>query len=192
MSISLVAGLGNPGSAYVETRHNIGFQLVEFFGELNKASWKQDIKMKVLYSKIALDEDKSLHLVKPQDFMNNSGKVLSAFCRYYKIEPSDMIVVYDDIHIALGSVKISVGGGSGGHNGIEDIMAHCSNDFIRFRIGIGQKHNPEMDLKDHVLGNLTSDEKTVLTSSFLEFINALKYLIDNGPILAMNIINKKK
>lgn len=192
MSISLVAGLGNPGADYANTRHNLGFKLVEVFGELNDATWQQDVKMKVLFSKIVFEEDKNLHLIKPQDFMNNSGKVLAKFSRYYKIDPADMVVAYDDINIELGRIKISVGGSAGGHNGIEDIMAHCGNEFIRFRIGIGHKKHREMDLKDHVLGKIDLNEKSVLTSSFPEFINDLKFLIKNGPTMAMNSINTRK
>lgn len=190
MSISLVAGLGNPGSAYANTRHNLGFQVLDAFAEANGVQWQQDTKMKVMTSKVSIG-DEVIQMVKPQNFMNNSGKVLSAFCRYYKIEPADIVVTYDDINIPLGKVKISVGGGAGGHNGVEDVMAHCGNDFVRFRIGIGRKTHPEMDLKDHVLGKITEDEKSVLTSSFTKFINDLKYLIQNGPTEAMNLINQK-
>ncbi|PWU06156.1 MAG: aminoacyl-tRNA hydrolase, partial [Verrucomicrobia bacterium] len=88
--------------------------------------------------------------------------------------------------------KVSVGGSSGGHNGVEDIISCCGENFVRFRVGIGHKEHGEMELKDHVLGKFTENEKTVLTSHFPQYIKDLKYLILNGPVQAMNVINQKK
>ncbi len=190
MSIVLVAGLGNPGTAYEETRHNAGFLLIDAFAKALDASWKQDLRLRIYYADLLLD-DRKLRLVKPQAFMNLSGEVLQNVCRYYKILSSETVVVYDDINISIGKIKISVGGSPGGHNGINNIMSHCDNDFVRFRIGIGHKEHPEMDLKDHVLGKLTEIEKSVLTFQFPQYINDLKYLILNGPLEAMNFINQK-
>lgn len=190
MSIALVAGLGNPGGAYEETRHNAGFLVVDAFAKTFNAEWRQDLRLKFYYADVVLDDNK-LRLVKPQAFMNLSGEVLQNICHYYKVPTSAVAIVYDDINIALGKVKISVGGSSGGHNGVENVMSHCGNDFIRFRIGIGHKEHPEMDLKDHVLGKLTENEKSVLTFQFPQYINDLKYLILNGPLEAMNFINQK-
>lgn len=191
MSISLVAGLGNPGRAYENTRHNAGFLIVDAFAKALDSQWQQDLKLRVVYSKAVLDLN-NLLLIKPQAFMNLSGQVIQNVCRYYKIPVNELLVIHDDINIPFGKVKISVGGSAGGHNGIADIMSHCTNDFVRFRIGIGQKEHPEMDLKDHVLGKLTENEKSVLTFQFPQYINDLKYLILNGPLEAMNFINQKK
>lgn len=191
MSISLVAGLGNPGVAYEETRHNVGYLVVDALAKSLEMQWQQDLKLRMYYSKICL-EGNHIQLVKPQAFMNLSGQVLQNICHYYKLLISEVVIVCDDINIPLGKVKISVGGSSGGHNGIENIISHCGNDFIRFRVGIGHKEHPEMDLKDHVLGKFTENEKSVLTTHFIQYIKDLKYLILNGPIKAMNFINQKK
>lgn len=190
MSIVLVAGLGNPGSAYEETRHNAGFLVIDAFAKAFDAQWKQDLRLRTYSVDILLDDHK-LRLVKPQAFMNLSGEVLQNVCRYYKILASEIVVVYDDINIPLGKIKISIGGSPGGHNGVSNLISHCGNDFIRFRVGIGHKEHPEMDLKDHVLGKLTESEKSVLTFQFPQYINDLKYLILNGPLEAMNFINQK-
>lgn len=190
MSIALVAGLGNPGSAYEETRHNAGFLIIDAFAKALGGEWRQDLKLRSFYADISLD-DRKLRLVKPQAFMNISGEVLQNVCRYYKVPFNGVVVVYDDINIALGKVKISTGGSAGGHNGVENIISHCGNEFVRFRVGIGHKEYPEMDLKDHVLGKLTENEKSVLTFQFPQYINDLKYLILNGPLEAMNLINQK-
>lgn len=190
MSIALVAGLGNPGGAYEETRHNAGFLVIDAFAKAFDAQWRQDLKLRVYYTDVILNSN-SLRLVKPQAFMNLSGEVLQNVCRYYKIPTTAVAVIYDDINISLGKVKVSVGGSSGGHNGVENIISHCGSDFVRFRIGIGHKEHPEMDIKDHVLGKLTENEKSVLTFQFPQYINDLKYLILNGPLEAMNFINQK-
>lgn len=190
MSISIVAGLGNPGTVYEETRHNAGFLAIDAFAQSLNVQWQRNLKLKADYGK-ALIEDLSVFLVKPQSFMNLSGQVLQNFCQYYKISINNMLVIYDDITIELGRVKVSIGGSAGGHNGISDIISHCGNEFIRYRIGIGQKNHPEMDLKDHVLGKLTENEKSVLTLQFPKCINDFKYLILNGPIEGMNMINQK-
>lgn len=190
MSIALVAGLGNPGSAYEDTRHNAGFLVIDAFAKTLDAQWRQDLRLRVYYTDVSLEGNK-LRLVKPQSFMNLSGEVLQNVCRYYKVPAGEMVVIYDDINIPLGKVKISVGGSAGGHNGVENTINHCGNDFVRFRIGIGHKEHPEMDLKDHVLGKLSENEKSVLTFQFPQYINDLKYLILNGPLEAMNFINQK-
>lgn len=190
MSIALVVGLGNPGVTYEDTRHNVGFWLIDQLAKDLGFNWQQDIRRKVVYAKGVLDSS-NLLFVKPQAFMNLSGQVLWNLCSYYKIAAQEMVVVYDDINIEFGKVKVSVGGSAGGHNGVGDILSYFSNDFVRFRLGIGQKENREMDLKDHVLGKLTEKEKSVLTFEIPQYINDLKYLILNGPFEAMNIINQK-
>lgn len=190
MSIACIAGLGNPGTLYEQTRHNVGFLVLDALAKDLEGQWQQNLRMKALLTTVSLDGNK-IQLVKPQSFMNLSGQVIQNITSYYKIFPEDMVVVYDDINIDFGKMKISIGGSGGGHNGLEDIISHCGENFIRFRIGIGQKQHSEMDLKDHVLGKFTENEKTVLTSCIPQYINDLKYLILNGPIKAMNLINQK-
>lgn len=190
MSIVCVAGLGNPGTLYAETRHNIGFIVLDALAKELEGQWQQNLRLKALLATISIDGNK-IQLLKPQSFMNLSGQVIQNLAQYFKLLPENIVVVCDDINIPLGKVKISVGGSAGGHNGLENIISYCGDNFIRFRVGIGQKEHSEMDLKDHVLGKFTENEKTVLTSCIPQYIKDLKYLILNGPIMAMNLINPK-
>lgn len=191
MSIVCVAGLGNPGSLYEETRHNVGFLLIDAFLKDLAGQWQQNLKLKAFFSTVLFESSK-IQLIKPQAFMNLSGQVIQNVAQYYKIPINEIVIIYDDINIPLGNIKISMGGSAGGHNGVEDVIRCCGDSFIRFRVGIGHKEHPEMDLKDHVLGKFTENEKTVLTSCFPQYIKDLKYLIVNGPVQAMNLINQKK
>lgn len=190
MSISLIAGLGNPGSYYEETRHNIGYLVVDALAKAWGGQWKEDQKLKVLICKVSFNE-KTIYLIKPQVFMNESGEAIKNVCDYYKISIDEVIVICDDINIRTGKLKVKVGGSSGGHNGINDIINYCGSDCVRFRIGIGQKEVPEMTLKDHVLGRLKEEEKIILASRFPQYIKDLENIVLNGPIKAMEVINKK-
>lgn len=191
MSISLIAGLGNPGTYYEQTRHNVGYLVVDALAKAWNGQWEENKKLKVLICKVSFNES-TLYLIKPQVFMNESGEPIKNVCDYYKILPNAIIVICDDINLQVGKAKIKLGGSAGGHNGIRDIINHCGEDFIRFRIGIGQKEEPEMDLKDHVLGKLKEEEKSVLTSCFPQYIKDLENIVLNGPIKAMEVINKKQ
>lgn len=190
MSIICIAGLGNPGTLYTETRHNVGFIVLDAFAKEFESEWQQNLKLKALLSSASI-EGRKIQLVKPQAFMNLSGQVIQNIAHYFKIASENIVIICDDINIPFGKIKISVGGSAGGHNGLDNIISHCGDNFIRFRVGIGHKENPEMDLKDHVLGKFTENEKTVLTSRIPHYITDLKYLILNGPIKAMNLINQK-
>lgn len=190
MPISLIAGLGNPGPEYSDTRHNVGFWLIDEFAKSLNAQWRENKKHKVLIAKASF-EGEVIYLAKPQAYMNLSGEVLQKVCSYYKISPESMAVIFDDINLEVGAYKLSVEKGPGGHNGVSDVIAHCGNTFVQIRIGIGARIHKNTDLKDHVLGKITSEEKSVLTSKLLEYINGLKYLLQNGPTKAMNLLNKR-
>jgi PTH1 family peptidyl-tRNA hydrolase len=185
----IIAGLGNPGKPYVNTRHNIGYQVVEAFAKEHQTTWEQSKPFKAEIAKIK--NDCSGLLVKPQRFMNLSGVVLQQVCSFYKIEPKYLIVIQDDIAIQKGDFKITISLGAGGHNGIANIVSCLGASFTRFRVGIGQKPIPEMDLKDYVLGDLTTEEKTLFSLKFPEYINALKFLVLQGSTAAMNKFNKR-
>ena len=191
MSISLIAGLGNPGSDYEHNRHNVGFQVIDALADSFGSAWKESKTLKALIANASF-EGKTIRLVKPLDYMNNSGQVLSKVCHYYKIPVEEMVILSDDINLDVGIVKLSLGKGAGGHNGIADILSFFENTFIWYRIGIGSKPHKEMDLKDYVLGNLTIDEKTVLTSCTQQFIKDLKMLIKKSIDESMNFINQRR
>ncbi len=191
MSVSVIAGLGNPGSVYRHTRHNIGRAVVEALAERLGATFKDESQWKARVARCKIAEHPLL-LVIPETYMNDSGSSLRSVCRYFKIPVEKLVVVYDELQLELGSVKISVGGGSGGHNGLEDILAQMEEGFIRYRIGIGPKIPPEMDLKDFVLGKFTNYQQSFVSKKMPEFVGGLKLLVDRGPLLAMNQLNQRE
>jgi len=141
--MKLIVGLGNPGGEYKDTRHNIGFMVVDkLVGELGAGippAWQKDEKRNVLTARIG-----EVLLVKPQTFMNKSGFAVRALMDFYKLTPADVWVIHDDIDLPLGKIKIREKGGSAGHNGVESIMTELGSDaFVRFRLGIGRGKEPE-------------------------------------------------
>lgn len=189
MPVSLVVGLGNPGREYAETRHNAGYRAVSAWAEKLGASFAADSARKGEFAK-AVFGGVPLWLAKPTTYMNNSGECVSAFARYRKIEFSEIAVVYDDITLPPGALKISLGGGDGGHNGVKSLIQHCGNAFVRVRIGIGPKIHREMDLADFVLGKLTAEEQTLFASQTQHYIYGLELLVSQGLVAAQNTLNK--
>ena len=140
LGIKVIAGLGNPGKEYVGTRHNIGFDVVDALAEEGRGSWRADrsAPQGALVAEAQFGGSK-VWLIKPQSFMNRSGEPLASFMSYYKLNVGQLVVVHDEIDIPLGALRIKIGGGDGGHNGIKSI-ATClgSKDFIRVRVGVGR------------------------------------------------------
>ena len=135
--IKLIVGLGNPGREYEATRHNAGFWWVDEFARANQITLKADNKFHALAAR-SVQQGHELYLLKPQTFMNVSGRSVGALAQFYKIEPAQILVVHDELDLPPGSAKLKLGGGHGGHNGLKDIIAHLgSRDFWRLRIGIG-------------------------------------------------------
>lgn len=158
--MKLVVGLGNPGERYENTYHNVGFIAIDILAERLSAP-PYTKKNDALLTDIRMGGDKII-LCKPLTFMNLSGDAVSSISRYYKIEPKDIIVIYDDIDIKKGTVRVRENGSAGTHNGMRDIVAKLgSADFPRVRIGTGFKPG-FMDLSDYVLSNMTSSERPIL------------------------------
>lgn len=146
----IIAGLGNPGSKYENNRHNVGFMAVDAIARRHGFSpWTK--KFQALISSGTLGTEKVL-LIKPQTFMNLSGQSVGEAMRFHKAAISDLIVLYDELDLAPGKVRIKTGGGHGGHNGIKSIDAHCAKDYVRVRIGIGHPGVKEL-VTNHVLGD---------------------------------------
>lgn len=189
--IKVIAGLGNPGNAYAHTRHNIGFVVVDYLAERLGWKWKRSLRFRGMWCK-GIWEKQEMYLIKPHTFMNASGRSLQSIVKYLKVLPSQLMCVYDDITLPTGKLKLSIGGGDGGHNGIKDIRNMLGNDFVRFRIGVGQKAHAEMDLKDHVLSRFQEDEEALLAEQMEFYGNSIGLVIEKGPVLAMNTINQKQ
>ncbi len=186
-----MAGLGNPGISYAETRHNVGFRVIDALASRHNLVWKLE---KRLLSEVSSLQRRgsSWRLVKPQTFVNASGRALDAAVRYYKVEAESVIVIHDDIHLELGRLKINREGGPGGHNGVGDVIRRLGNRFVRFRVGIGAKDPPEIDLADFVLGKLTREEADLIQKKMEHYLRALAVLMDMGPETAMNQFNRRE
>ena len=190
MSVSVFAGLGNPGKPYLKTRHNVGFQVLDSYVETKSGEWKEEAK---LQSEVFILKrgPRTSYFVKPTTFMNLSGNALRKVANYYKIPPTSVVVLYDDINLDVGRLKINRTGSAGGHNGIEDVIKKLGNDFIRFRIGIGNKYPQEIDLADFVLGKFSKSEADVINQQTKDYHLAMDVLLTRGPVIAMNQFNQK-
>ena len=181
--IRLVAGLGNPGTEYVGTRHNIGFMVLDRLAAQAGSTWEKSNRWDALTAKCA-----AALLVKPMCFMNRSGYPLFALAQFYKIEPGQILVVMDDFALPLGRLRLRLSGGTGGHNGLESIIVQFGTEEIpRLRIGIGAA--PREGSVDYVLGRFFEEEQTVVQSTIDRAVEAVKWAIDNDVVSAMNRFN---
>ena len=184
----MIVGLGNPGSKYDNTRHNIGFACVDYI--CDKTGVKLDkAKFKALYG-IWKYKDKKIIILKPQTFMNLSGEAVGAAARFYKIPPENVIIIYDDVSMAVGKMRIRLKGSAGGHNGIKSIIAHMGDSFPRVKMGVGEKPHPEYDLADWVLGKFTDSDRKTLSEKFDNAYQAVQLIIDGQTDKAMNLYNR--
>lgn len=190
MSITVIAGLGNPGPKYLHTRHNVGFEALNYLANASNAKWKLEARFEAETTTIQQTSRKIL-LVKPQTFMNASGRSLAAVLRYHKLEAHQLLVVYDDITLDLARCKLSINGSAGGHNGIADLLAKIGIGFGRFRIGVGAKTHKEMDLADYVLSKFTKDEQIILKNQMPNYLEHMVRIIDSDYDTAMNSINQR-
>lgn len=191
MSVTLIAGLGNPGREYAATRHNLGFTVVDALAAAEGLKWKSDSRSESLTARWDVRPGVTRLLVKPQTFMNDSGRALRALLDFHKVAPDALIVAYDDLNIDLGLVKVSVTGSAGGHNGIASLLEHVGNGFVRYRLGIGGPRPAGMDLKDYVLGKFTSEETSLIDQKLTTFVDGLRLLLTSTPAHAMNLLNRR-
>jgi PTH1 family peptidyl-tRNA hydrolase len=187
----LIVGLGNPGREYADTRHNIGFRVVDAFALAQRAAWVHRREFHADVARLTGRDEGDLHLLKPRTYMNESGECVGAFARYLQIAPSEVVVIYDELNLAFGRMKLSVTGSAGGHNGVASLLQHFGDGFRRFRIGVGPRHPPEIDLKDYVLGKLTSEQENIFQQNLSEFLAGLDLLLTQGVSQAMNRLNRR-
>ncbi len=182
--IRLVAGLGNPGPEYASTRHNIGFMVADQLAAQFGSTWEKSAKWDALLAKCG-----DVFLTKPISYMNRSGYPLLAIAQFYKIDPPEILVMLDDMALPLGRLRLRLGGGSGGHNGLESVITQFATEEIpRLRIGIGEA--PAAGSVDYVLSRFFEEEKPIVRSTIDRAAAAVKCAIDNDLISAMNIFNK--
>ena len=188
--MKIIAGLGNPGAEYAQTKHNVGFMLVDALAEhLNAPAWKEDFFSAMTEVRIGGEK---VFLVKPLTYMNNSGEALGPMLSYYKVDADDLVVVHDDMDIPAGTVRIRKKGGSGGHNGIKSILTHVgSEDFARVRIGIGRPP-AGWTVINHVLAPFSSEDAPKIREAIGYLLPAVECIVTDGVDLAMNRYNPHK
>ncbi len=184
----MIVGLGNPGKKYELTRHNAGFLFLDLLAD--KAGAKVDkIKFKSLIGLAEIGSHKCL-LMKPQTFMNNSGEAVREAAAFYKIPPEKIIVVFDDISLPCGKMRIRRKGSDGGHNGIKSILFHLASDmFPRIKLGVGEKPHPDYDLADWVLSAFKKDELTALKDTAEKACDAAEMMVSGDIEKAMSKFN---
>jgi PTH1 family peptidyl-tRNA hydrolase len=183
----LIAGLGNPGREYRNSRHNIGFSVLDALCEEFGLSFSRMESNAMLVKHI--HEGKRLLLAKPQTFMNSSGQSVSALARFYRIENDQILIVSDDLDLPLGKIRLRPGGGSGGHKGLQSIIQHLGSDqFPRLRIGIGRPNTPQ-DPADYVLQPFYDSEQEELEIILKESIDCILAFLKDGVDTAMNRYN---
>lgn len=186
----LIVGLGNPGEKYAFTRHNAGFLCLDLLAEKENAKLNK-IKFKGVYGEAVIGGCRCI-LLKPQTFMNNSGESVREVASFYKIPPERILVIFDDISLPCGRLRIRRKGSDGGHNGIKSIIAHLNSDaFPRIKLGVGEKPNPEWDLADWVLSAFKKDELVLLREASDKALDAVSLIVDGNIDKAMEVANRR-
>jgi len=193
--IKLVIGLGNPGQKYEQTRHNIGFLVMDRLAYIDGAEMVNHLKWRAHVAKLP---GSHAILMKPQTFMNESGQSVGAALRFYKWEPEQILVVYDDVSLPFGALRFRKSGSAGGHNGIRSIISHLGNDqFPRLKLGIGNMRQEEKkkaggSLTGHVLGKFSTEEQNQLENTLATAAEAVQFALSEGVGSAANAFNTKK
>ncbi len=184
----MVVGLGNPGIQYEATRHNVGFMAVDLLAENNGcANWK--LKNEALTCEYRMG-NKRILLVKPQTYMNNSGRAVQKISAFYKIPADKMIIMFDDVSLDVGNIRMRRKGSHGGHNGMRDIIELLGHeDIMRIKIGVGAKPHPDYDLADWVLGKFPKAQEKSLKEALTKAVSAVEEIIARGIDSAMNKFN---
>lgn len=183
----LIIGLGNPGSQYEKTRHNVGFHVVDTLASTYALRWERHGRAMIAQGMISHEK---VVLVKPLTFMNNSGEAIIELIRWYKLEATSIIVIYDDLDLPVGQVRLRAQGSSGGHNGINSMISHLHmNQFARLRVGIGRPLHQRMDTVNYVLGVPAGDERIQLEIGEKQAAEAIVLYLEKGLDATMNIIN---
>ena len=185
--MKIIVGLGNPGEKYSKTRHNVGFRAVLNLAKefLIKA---EELKCHSLLGEDFIGDEKIV-LAQPITYMNNSGKAVYSLIEHYNADLEDLIIIYDDLDLDVGKIRIKKSGSSGGHNGLKSIINRLgSNDFSRIRIGIGRPLE-NMNIADYVLGYFTAEEEKIINESLVDVVDVVKLIKNESIEIAMNRYN---
>ncbi len=188
--MKMIVGLGNPGRNYEFTRHNVGFRVLDLLSEAENIPVER--RQHESLTGDGLVEGQRVILVKPQTFMNNSGVAVSALARWYKLPPEDILVIYDDLDLEVGRLRIRCGGGAGGHNGIKSLIQHLGTDaFSRIRFGIGRPR-PPLETVAYVLQSFDPGQQELIIPALVRAALAVKTVLKEGVTTAMNKFNVTK
>ncbi len=188
-NISLIVGLGNPGSKYEPTRHNAGFWFLDLIAERHGVQFRVDTKLHGEVARIDLDGNQ-IWLLKPTTFMNRSGQAVSALAGYYKIPVESVLVAHDELDLPPGQLRIKQGGGHAGHNGLRDIIAHMGKEFVRLRVGIGRPEHSG-PVTDYVLGNPGQSSRQMIDDALDDTERMLDKIAGGEMAKAMNRLHSR-
>ena len=187
--IDLIVGLGNPGSQYQRTRHNVGFWLIDHLADATRTTLREESRFSAEIGATVLG-GRRIVLLKPTTYMNLSGQAVGAYTRYFKIAPANVLVVHDELDLPPGTVRLKRGGGHGGHNGLRDITAQIGGDFLRLRIGIGHPGSADK-VVDYVLGSPASPERDSIEDAIARGLAVLPAVIEGQDEKIMNQLNRR-
>ena len=185
----LIVGLGNPEPKYDQTRHNIGFEVVDTLSEFWGISWKEQRRFQGLFGEGTAPKGKKIFLLKPLTYMNRSGQSVRAVIDWFKIAPEKVLVVYDDMDLPIGRLRLRLKGSAGGHNGMKSLIAHLgTQNFPRLRVGIS-KASPQKGTVSHVLGKFSPEEKKLISEVLKMVVDATEMGLTEGVEKAMSLYN---
>jgi peptidyl-tRNA hydrolase, PTH1 family len=185
----LIIGLGNCEAKYDKTRHNIGFEALDALAQTWQLSFTENSRFQGLFTEGMVKGNQKVYLLKPLTYMNRSGQSVRAVSDWYKLSLASILVIYDDMDLPVGRIRIRLGGSAGGHNGIKSVISYLSSQhFPRLRIGIGESH-PSKETISHVLGKFTLDEKNIMEKVLPLVVNALDLSLKEGIEKAMSLYN---
>ena len=190
----LIVGLGNPEPKYEQTRHNIGFAAVDALAHVWQIPLVENRKFQAEFGEGKDRQVDKIRLLKPLTYMNNSGQAIRAVTDWYKLQPESVLVIYDDMDLPLGKIRLRLSGSAGGHNGMKSAIAHLgTQNFPRLRIGIGKPHNTPKDnpTVSHVLGRFSPDETQIVAETLQLVIGAIELSRKQGVEKAMNTYNNR-
>jgi len=187
MSIKLIIGLGNPGDKYTKTRHNAGFWFIDELANRYSASFKTETKFSGEVAKANI-EGQSVWLLKPSTFMNRSGLAAHQIASFYKISVDQILVAYDELDLPVGTVRLKVGGGHGGHNGLRDLHAQITKEYTRLRFGIGHPGDSKK-VADYVLSRPNQNDEIAIQNAIDKSLDVIKEVISGDTQKAMNTLH---
>jgi peptidyl-tRNA hydrolase, PTH1 family len=187
----LIVGLGNPEPKYDQTRHNIGFMAVDALARAWQLNWAENRKFQGWFAEGAIAGVNKVKLLKPTTYMNRSGTAIRATIDWYKLPPESVLIIYDEMDLPLGKLRLRLSGSAGGHNGMKSAISHLgTQDFPRLRIGIGRS-NENSDSISHVLGKLSASEIEIVNPTLDLVVKAVEASLNGGVEKAMNLYNTK-